>query len=310
MSWPFALEYAIFIWNKLPKQKSGMSPEEIFSSVKANVGEIVRRLRIWGCPVYVLDPAVQDGKKLPKWVPCARRGMFLGFSTNHSSTVGRILNLVTGHISPQYHVVYDELLSTVTTTDLHLEALGNNSMFTLDRWNELITTGYDRNDALVEAEENDQPLPQLADEWLPPAEIAEREELRARRFARKRLLRSDIEPEPVFGTLGPLTTPPCSRNIVRTNQVTATNPVVVQPVPTVAVPPIPVVAVPPAPIAVVEPVVPPVRAQIPVPVLNPTEGSTETEVRTRGRRNKPNRKFFGEEWVNYQSNNGDSKQKI
>jgi hypothetical protein len=37
--WPFALEYAIFIWNKLPKQKSRMSPEEIFSSVKANVSE-------------------------------------------------------------------------------------------------------------------------------------------------------------------------------------------------------------------------------------------------------------------------------
>jgi hypothetical protein len=53
-----------------------MSPEEIFSGVKANISEIVRRLKVWGCPVYVLDPTLQDGKKLPKWVPRARRYVF------------------------------------------------------------------------------------------------------------------------------------------------------------------------------------------------------------------------------------------
>jgi hypothetical protein len=78
--------------------------------------------------------------------------------------------------------------------------------------------GYERREALVEAEENNQPLLQLADEWLSPAEIAEREELRARRFARRRMLRLDVEPEVVQGTPGPLTITPCPGNIVCINQ--------------------------------------------------------------------------------------------
>eukprot|EP00957_Ditylum_brightwellii_P127137 9693130-Ditylum_brightwellii.AAC.1 len=32
---------------------------------------------VWGCPTYVLDPALQDGKKLPKWHPCKHCGQFL-----------------------------------------------------------------------------------------------------------------------------------------------------------------------------------------------------------------------------------------
>ena len=37
------------------------------------------------------------------------RGQFLGFSRNHSSTIGLLRNLQTGSISPQFHVVFDEL---------------------------------------------------------------------------------------------------------------------------------------------------------------------------------------------------------
>jgi hypothetical protein len=43
-----------------------------------------------GCPVYVLDPKLQDGQKIPKWDPRSRRGMFVGVSNAHSSIVGRI----------------------------------------------------------------------------------------------------------------------------------------------------------------------------------------------------------------------------
>jgi hypothetical protein len=86
--WPFALDYAIFIWNTLPNKRMHWSPNEIFGSAKADMTYVLKRLRVWGCPVYVLDPALQDGKKIPKWNPCARHGVFLGFSSKHSSTVG------------------------------------------------------------------------------------------------------------------------------------------------------------------------------------------------------------------------------
>jgi hypothetical protein len=63
--------------------------------------------------VYVLDPALQDGKKIPKWNPRARLGLFLGFLEWHSSQVPLILNVTTGKISPQYHVIFDDKFEIV-----------------------------------------------------------------------------------------------------------------------------------------------------------------------------------------------------
>ena len=37
----------------------------------------------------------------------------MGFSKMHSTQVGLVLNLLNGSISPQYHVVFDEMFSTV-----------------------------------------------------------------------------------------------------------------------------------------------------------------------------------------------------
>jgi hypothetical protein len=107
----------------------------------------LQRCRVWGCPVYVLDATLQDGKKIPKWHPRSRRGYFLGFSSAHSSTVGKVLNINIGHISPQYHVVYDELLTTVSTGALR-EEQSPHATFTLDLWMSIIQTGYNRLDRL------------------------------------------------------------------------------------------------------------------------------------------------------------------
>jgi hypothetical protein len=63
--------------------------------------------------VYVLDASLQDGKKIPKWNLCAHLGLFLGFSKLHSSLVPLVLNVAIGHISPQYHVIFDNKFETV-----------------------------------------------------------------------------------------------------------------------------------------------------------------------------------------------------
>ena len=93
--WPFALEHAVYIWNNLPKRDNLLSPLEIFSGTKADSYARLQRTHVWGSPVYVLDPKLQDGKKIPKFNPRSRRGQYLGQSTAHSSTIGRILNLNT-----------------------------------------------------------------------------------------------------------------------------------------------------------------------------------------------------------------------
>jgi hypothetical protein len=59
--WPFAMSYAIWVHNRLPPPPHGygQSLEEVWSGVKNKESEL-SRAHVWGCPVYVLDPALQD----------------------------------------------------------------------------------------------------------------------------------------------------------------------------------------------------------------------------------------------------------
>ena len=68
---------------------------------------------MWGCPAYVLEPKLQNGQKLPKWNRHSRLGQFLGYSDKHSSLVALVCHLGTGYVSPQYHVVFNDLFETV-----------------------------------------------------------------------------------------------------------------------------------------------------------------------------------------------------
>ena len=70
-------------------------------------------MHTWGCPVYVLDARLQGNGMIPKWDPRARVGVYLGHSPSHAGNVALVLNLQTGHMSPQYHLVFDDGFSTV-----------------------------------------------------------------------------------------------------------------------------------------------------------------------------------------------------
>ena len=59
----------------------------------------------WVCPVYVLQPRLQDGGNIPKWEPWSRRGQYMDVSLPHTSTVGIIRNLNTNRMITQFHVV-------------------------------------------------------------------------------------------------------------------------------------------------------------------------------------------------------------
>ena len=146
--WPFALDYAVWIYNNIPlADRAHMTPDEIFSKSKYGCS-ILRRARVFGCPTYVLDARLQDGKKIPKWHPRARTGMFLGFSGEHSSLVGLVLNIKTGHISPQFHVVYDERFETVASdkkvdlTETWIDLWQNSREFYLEDWDPLVDGPY------------------------------------------------------------------------------------------------------------------------------------------------------------------------
>jgi len=92
--WPFALQHAVYLWNILPDQYTKLSPLQLITFPRVPNYTHLQRLHVWGCPTFLLDPRLQDGRKITKWC-------FLGYSTCHSSTVSLILNLKTGSVTPQ-----------------------------------------------------------------------------------------------------------------------------------------------------------------------------------------------------------------
>jgi len=109
--WPFALMNECKIANRV-KQKGGSSAEAKFAKVKQWVD--LETYHLFGCPVFVLDASLQGGiGKIPRWDPHARVSIYLGHSTQHAGNVALILNIMTGHVSPQYHLVFDDDFATV-----------------------------------------------------------------------------------------------------------------------------------------------------------------------------------------------------
>jgi hypothetical protein len=85
--------------------------------------------------------------------------------------------------------VYDDLFTTVASTSA--TTFEETIAFPPDQWETLLTSGYDRHEDLDDAA----PL-ELHDEWLSPAELAERHQLREAHRLRRRALQTPLlDPE-------------------------------------------------------------------------------------------------------------------
>ncbi|KAI2492298.1 hypothetical protein MHU86_22271 [Fragilaria crotonensis] len=96
--WPMAVQHAVFLHNHMPNQVSGLSPVDVFTKSRWQQHKF-HDLHVWGCPVYVLDKSIADGKKLPRWKPRSTRCVNMGLSSKHASTVPIVLNPSTGYIT-------------------------------------------------------------------------------------------------------------------------------------------------------------------------------------------------------------------
>jgi len=110
--WPCAVYHVAWLYKQLPNQVIGLMSLERLTELITNHCDILQA-RVWGCPVFVLNPKLQDGKKIPKWNHCARMGQFLGYSDENSSLVANVRHFGSGYVSPQYHVLFDDLFHTV-----------------------------------------------------------------------------------------------------------------------------------------------------------------------------------------------------
>lgn len=109
--WPYAMRMANEESKFSPGILDGISPLEKFGQVA--VSPRVKHSHTFGSPVYVLDRQLPEGKSLPKWDQKSRVGLYLGSSPRHSRRVALVLNLQTGHVSPQFHVLFERRVRDV-----------------------------------------------------------------------------------------------------------------------------------------------------------------------------------------------------
>ena len=100
--WPMAVQHAVYLHNYVPDPLTGLAPIDVFSRTCWPQKRLLD-LHVWGCPVYVLDKSLADGKKIPRWKPSSQHMVNTGHSPKHTSTVPLVLNP-----SAQYNVVFDD----------------------------------------------------------------------------------------------------------------------------------------------------------------------------------------------------------
>lgn len=167
--WAFAVKHAAWLYNRLPNAKSGLTPLELLTKTKSDHRDLLRS-HVWGCPVFVLDPKLAEGHKIPKWNRRSRMAQFMGFSDAHSSLVANVRNLSTGFVSPQYHLVFDDNFQTVFSD-------GENDAALDIICNHLFETSRDRYVDAAETDDDDVIIyhpPPLDDVWLEEPERRER----------------------------------------------------------------------------------------------------------------------------------------
>jgi hypothetical protein len=95
----------------VPSAGASASPHQLFTGSPPPWR--IQDFRVFGCPVFVLDKRLQDGDTLPKWRARCWTGVYIGYSLQHAGNVPLVYNPATTHVSPQYHVTFDDGFTTV-----------------------------------------------------------------------------------------------------------------------------------------------------------------------------------------------------
>ena len=119
--WSFAFQHAVRVHNSAPRKGQTLSPHALFTGEDAP--QRPTDFRVLFCPVYVLEKELQDNKSKPKWTDRSYQGIYVGHSPHHASNVVLVYNPATKLVSPQYHVIFDEDFTTVSSrfTDEQIE---------------------------------------------------------------------------------------------------------------------------------------------------------------------------------------------
>ena len=118
--WPYAMRHSNDVANATPRKGEDLSPLEKFSGVP--VRPKLCHFHVFRRPRYVIDNALQSGQGVLKWKQCSRLGIYLGPSPSHARSVALVLNPRTGHVSPQFHVKFNDFFESVGDTPTGIDA--------------------------------------------------------------------------------------------------------------------------------------------------------------------------------------------
>ncbi len=113
MFWRFAIKAAAERMNSLHIDTDGHTPESKFYSINIKNIPVKKIHTMFSC--YVFDSRLHNAGSIgqPKWKPRSNIRVYLGHSPFHAGCVALVYNPSTGHVSPQYHVVFDDDFITV-----------------------------------------------------------------------------------------------------------------------------------------------------------------------------------------------------
>ena len=114
-----AVAHTVYLYNHVPQPELGICPADLFTHTHWEQHKF-HDCNVWGCPVYVLDKHLLDGKKIPHWKPSSKHVIYMGNSPMHASMVQLILNPDTGTLSSAFHVVFDDWLTTIPLPENHV----------------------------------------------------------------------------------------------------------------------------------------------------------------------------------------------
>ena len=130
--WPLAVEYAVYLYNRVPDPATGLAPIDVFSGTRWPQRRL-QETHVWGAPAYRLAKKLGDGQKIPRWEPRSERGIFVGISDKHNSMIAKVLNTDTRIVTTPHNVVVDDWFATVASSPEELPD------FNSPEWKEIFT---------------------------------------------------------------------------------------------------------------------------------------------------------------------------
>jgi hypothetical protein len=110
--WPYAVRHRNDVYNATQKGLLRTSPIQVFSNT--TLQPRLKHFHPFGCPTYRLNRALQGNNSQPRWEQRSKPVVYLGLSPRHASSVELVLDMETAHVSPQFHLKFDDLFETVS----------------------------------------------------------------------------------------------------------------------------------------------------------------------------------------------------